>query len=125
MTNPKSCIGDENDRVKALELYEMELGEPDESGRRRPVTKPGTEHIIEVDVVVVALGTRPNPIIPSTTGDLKTTRWGTILTDEATGKTSKPGVWCGGDMATGAATVISAMGAGRRAATNIDEYLRG
>jgi len=75
-------------------------------------------------VVIVALGTRPNPIIPSTTKDLETTRWGTILTDEATGKTSKPGVWCGGDMATGAATVISAMGAGRRAATNIDEYLR-
>ncbi len=125
LTNPKSCIGDESGQVKALELYEMELGEPDDSGRRRPVTKPGTEHIIEVDVVVVALGTRPNPIIPSTTKDLEITRWGTILTDEATGKTSKPKVWCGGDMATGAATVISAMGAGKRAAANIDEYLRG
>jgi len=125
LTNPKSFIGDESGQVKAIELYEMELGEPDESGRRRPVTKPGTEHIIEVDVVVVALGTRPNPIIPSTTKDLETTRWGTILTDEATGKTSKSGVWCGGDMATGAATVISAMGAGKRAAANIDEYLRG
>ena len=125
LTNPKSFIGDENGQVKALELYEMELGEPDENGRRRPIPKPDTEYIFEIDVAVVALGTRPNPIIPSTTKDLETTRWGTILTDEATGKTSKPGVWCGGDMATGAATVISAMGAGKRAATNIDEYLRG
>ncbi len=125
LTNPKSCIGDESGQVKALELYEMELGEPDDSGRRRPVIKPGTEYIFDVDVVVVALGTRPNPIIPSTTKDLETTRWGTILTDEATGKTSKPGVWCGGDMATGAATVISAMGAGKRAAADIDNYLRG
>ena len=125
LTNPKSFIGDESGRVKAIELYEMELGEPDESGRRRPVSKPGTEYIFKIDVAIVALGTRPNPIIPSTTKDLETTRWGTILTDEATGKTSKPGVWCGGDMATGAATVISAMGAGKRAAANIDEYLRG
>ena len=125
LTNPKSFIGDESGQVKAIELYEMGLGEPDESGRRRPIPKPGTEYIFEIDVAIVALGTRPNPIISSTTKDLETTRWGTILTDEATGKTSKPGVWCGGDMATGAATVISAMGAGKRAATNIDEYLRG
>ena len=103
----------------------MELGEPDESGRRRPIAKPGTEYIIEVDTAIAALGTRPNPIIPSTTKGLEITKWGTIATDEATGKTSKPGVWCGGDMATGAATVISAMGAARRAATSIDEYLRG
>jgi len=125
LTNPKRFIGDENGRVRAMELYEMELGEPDESGRRRPVIKPGTEHTIDVDVVIVALGTRPNPIIPSTTGGLETTKWGTVVTDEATGKTSKLGVWCGGDMATGAATVISAMGAGKRAATDIDKYLRG
>jgi len=125
LTNPKRYIGDENGHVKAMELYEMELGEPDESGRRRPIPKPGTEYIFEVDTVIVALGTRPNPIIPSATKGLKLTKWGTIVTDEATGKTSKPGVWCGGDMATGAATVISAMGAGKRAATNIDEYLRG
>lgn len=124
LTNPKSYIGDESGQVKALELYEMELGEPDESGRRRPIPKPGTEYVFEIDVAIVALGTRPNPIIPSTTKGLETTRWGTILTDEVTGKTSKPGVWCGGDMATGAATVISAMGAGKRAAANIDEYLR-
>ena len=125
LTNPKSFIGDENGQVKAIELYEMELGEPDESGRRRPVPKPGTEYIFDIDVVVVALGSSPNPIIPSATEDLELTRWGTILTDEATGKTSKSGVWCGGDMATGAATVISAMGAGKRAAADIDGYLRG
>ena len=125
LTNPKRFIGDESGQVKAIELYEMELGEPDESGRRRPVPKAGTEYIFEVDVVIVALGTTPNPIIPSTTQDLATTREGTIVTGEATGKTSKPGVWCGGDMATGAATVISAMGAGKRAAADIDKYLRG
>ncbi len=125
LTNPKRFIGDESGQVKAIELYEMELGEPDDSGRRRPVPKLDTEYIFEVDVVIVALGTTPNPIIPSTTKDLVTTREGTIVTDEATGKTSKPGVWCGGDMATGAATVISAMGAGKRAATDIDKYIRG
>jgi glutamate synthase (NADPH/NADH) small chain len=125
LTNPKSFIGDESGQVKAIELYEMELGEPDESGRRRPVPKPGTEYIFDIDVVVVALGSSPNPIIPSATEDLELTRWGTILTDEVTGKTSKSGVWCGGDMATGAATVISAMGAGKRAAADIDGYLRG
>jgi len=125
LTNPKSCIGNEHGRLKVIELYEMELGEPDESGRRRPVVKEGSEFTIEVDIAIVALGTRPNPIIPSTTKGLETTRWGTIATDEATGKTSKPGVWCGGDMATGAATVISAMGAGKRAAASIEEYLRG
>jgi len=125
LTNPRSFIGDENGHVKAIELYQMELGEPDESGRRRPVPKPGTEYIFDIDVVVVALGSRPNPIIPSTTEGLELTKWGTILTDEVTGKTSKPGVWCGGDMATGAATVISAMGAGKRAAADIDKSLRG
>jgi len=125
LTNPKRFIDDESGQVKAIELYEMELGEPDDSGRRRPVPKLGTEYIFEVDVVIVALGTRPNPIIPSTTKDLVTTSEGTIVTDESTGRTSKPRVWCGGDMATGAATVISAMGAGKRAAADIDKYLRG
>jgi glutamate synthase (NADPH/NADH) small chain len=122
LTNPSKFIGDEWGRVKAVELYEMELGEPDESGRRRPIRKQGTEFIMEIDVAIPALGTRPNPIIPSTTTGLKLTKWGTISADEATGKTSKERVWCGGDMATGAATVISAMGAGKRAANNIDEY---
>ena len=125
LTNPKKFIGDEQGRVKAVECYEMELGEPDESGRRRPIPKPGTEFIIDIDIAIVALGTRPNPIIPSTTKGLELTRRGTIKTDEATGRTSKERVWCGGDMATGAATVISAMGAGKRAAADIDAYLQG
>ncbi len=125
LTNPKRFIGDEQGRVKAVECYEMELGEPDESGRRRPIPKPGTEFIIDIDTAIVALGTRPNPIIPSTTKGLELTRWGTIKTDEVTGRTSKEKVWCGGDMATGAATVISAMGAGKRAAADIDAYLQG
>jgi len=124
LTNPKRFIGDEQGRVKAVELYEMELGEPDESGRRRPMPKPNTEFVMEIDTAIVALGTKPNPIIPSTTKGLELTRWGTIKTDDATGRTSKEGVWCGGDMATGAATVISAMGAGKRAAVDIDAYLQ-
>jgi glutamate synthase (NADPH/NADH) small chain len=124
LTNPSKFIGDERGRVKAVELYEMELGEPDASGRPRPVRKPGSGFIMEVDTAIPALGTRPNPIIPSTTKGLELTKWGTVLTDEVTGRTSKDRVWCGGDMATGAATVISAMGAGRRAATDIDVRLK-
>jgi len=125
LSNPKSFIGDEQGKVKAVELYQMELGEPDESGRRRPIPKPGTEFVFDVDTAIVALGTRPNPIIPSTTKGLELTRWGTIKTDESTGRTSKERVWCGGDMATGAATVISAMGAAKQAAADIDAYFRG
>ena len=124
LTNPIRFLGDEQGRVKAVELYETELGEPDESGRRRPIRKPGSEFIMEIDIAIPALGTRPNPIIPSTTRGLELTKWGTIMTDEVTGSTSKERVWCGGDMATGAATVISAMGAARRAATAIDDWLR-
>ena len=103
----------------------MELGEPDESGRRRPVVKAGSEFIIEVDVVVIALGTTPNPLIAQTTPGLVTTRRGTVVADEDVGKTMKSKVWAGGDIVTGAATVISAMGAGKRAAADIDKYLRG
>ena len=124
LTNPSKFLGDERGRVRAVELYEMALGEPDASGRPRPVRKPGSEFIMEVDTAIPALGTRPNPIIPSTTKGLELTKWGTVLTDEVTGRTSKDRVWCGGDMATGAATVISAMGAGRRAATDIDALLK-
>ena len=124
LTNPSRFLGDERGRVRAVELHEMELGEPDESGRPRPIRKPGSEFIMEIDTAIPALGTRPNPIIPSTTKGLELTKWGTILTDEASGRTSKERVWCGGDMATGAATVISAMGAARRAATDIDIWLR-
>lgn len=123
LTNPDCFIGDEQGKVKAVECYEMELGEPDESGRRRPVRKQGTELTVPVDTVIVALGTSPNPIVPSTTGGLELTRWGTVKADEDTGRTSKDRVWCGGDMATGAATVISAMGAGKRAAADINAYL--
>jgi len=125
LTNPKRFIGDAQGKVRAIELHEMELGEPDASGRRRPIAKPDSEFIMEVDVAIVALGTRPNPIIPSSTKGLELTRFGTIKTDELTGRTSKNGVWCGGDMATGAATVISAMGAGKRAAADIDASLQG
>jgi glutamate synthase (NADPH) small chain len=124
LTNPNKFLGDERGRVKAVELCEMALGEPDASGRPRPVPKPGSEFIMEIDTAISALGTRPNPIVPSTTKGLELTKWGTVLTDEATGRTSKDRVWCGGDMATGAATVISAMGAGRRAATDINTRLR-
>ncbi len=123
LTNPDCFIGDEQGKVRAVECCEMELGEPDESGRRRPIRKAGTEFTVSVDTVIVALGTSPNPIIPSTTEGLELTRWGTVKADEDTGRTSKDKVWCGGDMATGAATVISAMGAGKRVAADIDAYL--
>ncbi|MFH1775879.1 MAG: NADPH-dependent glutamate synthase [Chloroflexota bacterium] len=124
LTNPKRFIGDDKNNVTAVECYRMELGEPDESGRRRPMVKGGSEFTIDVDVVIVALGTTPNPIIAATAKGLETGRKGVIVTDEATGKTTKPKVWAGGDAATGAATVISAMGAGRRAALSMDEYLK-
>jgi glutamate synthase (NADPH/NADH) small chain len=125
LTNPKRFIGNDQGWVVGMECYEMELGEPDESGRRRPVVKPGSEFIIDVDVAVVALGTTPNPLVPQTTTGLDVTRRGTVVADEEQGKTSKPSVWAGGDVVTGAATVISAMGAGKRAAASIDEALRG
>ena len=125
LTNPKGFLADDKGNVRAVVCYEMELGEPDESGRRRPVAKPDTEFELEVDTAIIALGTRPNPVIPTTTPGLALTRHGTIETDSETGRTSRDGVWCGGDMATGAATVISAMGAGKRAAADIDRYLRG
>jgi glutamate synthase (NADPH/NADH) small chain len=124
LTNPKRFLDDGQGNVRAVECYEMELGEPDESGRRRPIVKPGTEFEIEIDTAIIALGTRPNPVIPSTTPGLELTRQGAIATDVATGRTSREGIWCGGDMATGAATVIDAMGAGKRAAADIDRYLR-
>ncbi len=125
LTNPKQFLGDEQNWVVGMECYEMELGEPDESGRRRPVVKEGSEFVIDVDVVIVALGTTPNPLIASTTPGLETTRWGTVVADEEAGKTMKGKVWAGGDIVTGAATVISAMGAGKKAATDIDKYLMG
>ena len=125
LTNPKRYIGNESGWAVGIECYEMGLGEPDESGRRRPIAKEGSEFILDVDMVVAALGTRPNPLIAQTTSDLKTTKWGTVVADETTGKTTKDRVWAGGDIVTGAATVISAMGAARRAARDMDGYLRG
>jgi len=123
LTNPKRFIGDDQGWVVGAECYEMELGEPDESGRRRPITKEGSEFMLDVDTVVIALGTTPNPLVPTTTKGLDVTKRGTVVADEKGGKTTKPAVWAGGDVVTGAATVISAMGAGKRAAASIDEYL--
>jgi len=125
LTNPKRFLGNEKNEVIGMECYEMELGEPDESGRRRPIVKEGSEFNIDCDVAIVALGTTPNPLIAQTTEGLETTKRGTVVADEETGKTVKDKVWAGGDVVTGAATVISAMGAARHAATDIDEYLRG
>jgi glutamate synthase (NADPH/NADH) small chain len=125
LTTPKQFIGNDQNWVVGVECYQMELGEPDASGRRRPIAIPGSEFIIKVDMAVAALGTRPNPIIPSTTEGLGATKWGTIVADEVLGKTTKAAVWAGGDIVTGAATVISAMGAGKRAAADIDKYLKG
>ncbi len=102
----------------------MKIGEPDESGRRRPVPVPGSEFTIEADLVVIALGTNPNPLIQHTTSGLDVDRHGCIVADPKTGATSRPGVFAGGDIVTGAATVILAMGAGRKAATAIHEYLQ-
>lgn len=124
LTAPLAVIGDEEGWVNGLACARMELGEPDESGRRRPVQVPGSEFILPVDTVIMALGTTPNPIIGRTTPGLELNRHGCILVDEATGMTSRPGVFAGGDIVTGAATVILAMGAGQRAAAAIDAYVR-
>ena len=124
LTNPVRILGDENGYVKALECIKMELGEPDESGRARPIPIEGSEHTFEVDNVIVALGTSPRTFISDTTPDLETSKWGTYIVDEETGATSKPGVYAGGDIVTGSATVILAMGAGRQAAQAIHEYLQ-
>ncbi|MDO8578004.1 MAG: NADPH-dependent glutamate synthase [Dehalococcoidales bacterium] len=124
LTNPKQFIGNERGTLVAMECYEMQLGEPDNTGRRSPIVKPGSEFKIEIDSAIVALGTTPNPMIAQTSAGLETTGHGTVVADPATGKTGKPKVWAGGDVLTGAATVISAMGAGKRAAADIDKFLR-
>jgi len=123
LTNPTRFFGDEHGWVKGMECIRMELGAPDESGRRRPVPIAGSEFVMDVDTVVVAIGRTPNPIIQRTTDGLEVTKWGTIVADEAMGKTSLEGVYAGGDIVTGEATVISAMGAGKRAAKAIHEYI--
>ena len=124
LTNPTRINGDENGSVVSMECVEMELGEPDASGRRRPVAKAGSEFALEVDTVVVAIGNSPNPLIKDTTPGLATQKWGGIIAEEETGATSKPRVYAGGDAVTGAATVILAMGAGKKAAAAIDEMLQ-
>ena len=124
LTNPVRVIADEKGNVAGIECVEMELGEPDESGRRSPIVKEGTNFTIDCDVVIMALGTSPNPLIKSTTKGLDTNRRGCIVADEE-GRTTRPGVFAGGDAVTGAATVILAMGAGRRAAKAIDAYISG
>lgn len=123
LNNPVKIKGDENGRVKTVECVEMELGEPDESGRRRPVVKEGSNFELEVDTVIMAIGTSPNPLIRSTTEGLETNRRGCLVVNEETMQTTREGVYAGGDAVTGAATVILAMGAGKQAAKAIDEYL--
>jgi glutamate synthase (NADPH/NADH) small chain len=123
LTNPTEILTDENGWVKGMKCVKMELGEADSSGRRRPVVVENSEFVLHVDTVIMSLGTSPNPLISSTTKGLETNKWKCIIADEETGLTSKEGVYAGGDAVTGAATVILAMGAGKKAATAIDKYL--
>ena len=124
LNNPVEILGDENDFVKGMKCVEMELGEPDDSGRRRPVVKAGSEYILDVDCVIMAIGTSPNPLIRSTTEGLETNKHGCIIAQDDSGLTTRTGVYAGGDAVTGAATVILAMGACKNAAKAIDEYIR-
>lgn len=123
LSNPVEILPDDNKFVKGMKCVEMELGEPDESGRRRPQVKENSGFVIDVDCVIMSIGTSPNPLIKSTTKGLETQKWGGIIADE-TGLTSREGVFAGGDAVTGAATVILAMGAGKNAAAAIDEYIK-
>jgi len=124
LTNPVRILGDEGKHVRAIECVEMELGEPDASGRRRPIPKEGSNFEIEVDAVIIAIGTSPNPLISRTTNGLETNKKGCLVADEKTMATTREGVFAGGDAVTGAATVILAMGAGKTAAKSIDEYIK-
>ena len=125
LTAPVEVLGDEKTgRVTGLKVIKCSLGEPDASGRRRPVIIPGSEYVMELDTVVSAIGQSPNPLIPQSMPELKTGKWGNIVTNEETGETSVPGVYAGGDIATGAATVIAAMGAGKKAAASMDKYIK-
>ena len=125
LTLPVEILGSDEGWVRGMICQRMELGEPDQSGRRRPIPVPGSEFTLEVDMVIVAIGTGANPLIPSTTPDLQINKWGYIVADPETGATSKKGVYAGGDIVTGSATVILAMGAGRKAAEAIHKYLMG
>lgn len=123
LTNPTQFFGDENGRLTGMECLKMELGEPDDSGRRRPIPIEGSEYKFDCDLVVVSVGSNANPLLTNSTPDIALNRWGNIVADPENGKTSKKGVWAGGDIVTGAATVILAMGAGRAAATSMHDYL--
>ena len=123
LNNPVKILGDENGRVRAMECIEMELGEPDASGRRKPIAKEGSNFELPVDTVIMSIGTTPNPLIRSTTPGLDTNKRGCLIVNEDTMQTTREGVYAGGDAVTGAATVILAMGAGKQAAQSIDEYL--
>lgn len=123
LTNPVEILGDEHKFVTGMKCVEMELGEPDASGRRRPMVKPDSEFVIDVDCVIMSIGTSPNPLIRNTTKGLDTNKWGCLIADE-NGLTSREGIYAGGDAVTGAATVILAMGAGKTAAKAMDEYIR-
>lgn len=124
LTAPTAVLGNKDGWVTGLQCVRMELGEPDASGRRRPIEIPNSEFVLEIDTVIIAIGQGPNPLVQSTTKGLKTTRKGNIAAHEETGETSKPGVFAGGDIVTGAATVILAMGAGKKTAIAIDKYLQ-
>ena len=124
LTSPVAYKGDENGNLISMTLQKFELGEPDASGRRRPVAIPDSEYEMEIDTVIVAIGQGPNPLVPRTTPGLVLTKWGNIQADEETGQTSRENIFAGGDIVTGAATVILAMGAGKRAARAIDQYLQ-
>jgi len=123
LTAPTRYFGNEKGRLTGMECLQMRLGDPDESGRRRPVPIEGSEYRIDCDLVIVAVGSGANPLLTRSTPDLKLNKWGYIIADPETGKTTKKGVWAGGDIVTGAATVILAMGAGRKAADSIHKYL--
>ena len=125
LNNPTRVLGDQHHRVVGMECIRMELGEPDDSGRRRPVAVKGSEFVMDLDTVIVAIGNKPNPLVPRTTPELKTTKWGTVVVDPKTMQTSIPGVFAGGDIVSGAATVILAMGQARLAARAMDAHLRG
>ncbi|MCL5031215.1 MAG: NADPH-dependent glutamate synthase [Bacteroidetes bacterium] len=125
LSNPVEFVGDKNGWLTGVKVQKMELGEPDSSGRRKPIPISGSDYIIDIDMAVIAIGNGSNPIIQKTTPDLQYTKWGNIVVDESTMKTTKKGVFAGGDIVTGGATVILAMGAGRKAAAAINEFLRG
>ncbi len=124
LTNPIAIVGDEKKMVTGMKCVQMELGEPDDSGRRRPIAKPDSEFLLDLDCVIMSIGTSPNPLIRNTTKGLETNKWGCIVTEEETGLTSRDGIYAGGDAVTGAATVILAMGAGKNAAKSIDNYIQ-